>query len=273
MTRADRVIIAITVVVVLCLGGLSAFFFIADPFGTPASSNSSRDEDEDDEEADGEEDEDEEPVDDLTLSLDDLASLSDYASVDGIDFAPQASQFLLSEAVTGIDSSWGDFPHEGCYGAYAITSLVGVDDDANSSERLTSITGYDSPLSDFSDGYVSAFGRVLDSAEDAEDLLAQFEDAAAQCDDGFAIQRPDGFLSVGATEYAEADYSVPASVHAMTLAFAVNGSDDITGFRINVLQRGNAVIATFAIVTPSSPFDEYAADELAEAVATGLGDF
>ena len=272
VTRSDRVIIAITVVVVLCLGGLSAFFFIADPFGAPVSSSSSRDDDEDQDEEPAEEEVDEDEESDTLLTLDDLASLSDLASVDGLDFAPQFTVFELGNSVAATDAEWGSTDHDDCYQAYAITSLIGEDDDAGSTELLTEIVGYSSPTSDFSDGYVGAFGRVLDSADDAEQLLEQFADAVEGCTGGFAVQRSDGFLSVDSIEFEEADVSAPSSVTAMTLNFSLNASDDITGFRFTVLQRGNAVVMAFAIVKPSSPFDESAADELASSLADGLAD-
>lgn len=264
MTRGDRLVIVISAVLVLLLGATSAYFFIAKPLSAPTSSSASAD-DEDDEPADEEPEPEEAPE----FTLADLQSLADSADLGEFGVGATPDEFELANSAASVLGSWEAGPDaaDGCYGIYAASALLGEGDDPGSRETATGIAGSIDVTDFLSEGYVGTFGRVLDSEDDALDLLDEFQQAADDCDSGFAVTRDDGLLAVAATDYGRAAFEVPDGVEAYTIDYTMDADGDFLGFRVHILQRGNAVIASFAIVKSASTFDVNVSTDVAEAIA------
>lgn len=254
------------------LVAVSAFFFIAKPLSPSTTAASSQSSEEDDEDSDEVEGVDEEQLDDLELDLDDLRNLAEYGRASGVELRVSGGSFSSDDFGSGVFEDWvGDM--DDCFATYLIPMILTPDELSSSDVDFVGIIQSVPLTSDFSDSYLTAYGRVLDSAADARELLESFDNVADNCEDTpFTVLRNDGKLSVLDLRYSEASYSAPDTVTAMTLIFSLD-PQGIVGFRTNILQRGNAVIATVAIIKPGTTFDEYASDRLAESLAEGLGEF
>jgi hypothetical protein len=269
MSKSEKLILAISVIVVVALGATSAFFFIAMPL-SPSTTAAQSSDGEDDEPDEDEVDEKPEPA--PEFDLDDLAQLA-YASAVR-DFALDASgtTFEIAQTSGDVRLQWASANEsDTCLPLYLATSLVGAADDESSAASGVNINGF--AAGDFyTEGYYGSFGRVLDTESDALDLLSEFDAAGKSCRTGFAVERADGLLAVSSVTMGAPGYRVPEGVEARTITFTLAADSGLRGFRVNILQYGNALIETFVVVQSQSPFVETIGDELAEALAEALVD-
>ena len=201
------------------------------------------------------------------FSLDDLAALSVPASVDGLTVTTAGTPFDLSGSYDSFSTDWqssGNTPDD----CFRVTLASGLLDEADgqTGDQAVNLGFVDNA---WQDGRLASFGRVLDSADDAEELLSGFAESAERCSDGFQVQRGDGFWDVAGVDYRPAGITVPPTVAASTLDYRIAGASP-TGFRMTYLQRGNAVVAVFAIVQPTSAFSVASVDQLATSIAESL---
>lgn len=269
MTRtAGRSALA-AVAVLACVTLLGGCFLLPETHGSSHSSeSSSAPDDVDDSSADdGDSTEDDSAQDAPQLLTTDLTSLPLPATVDGLPLTADDQTFTIASSYEQLSSDWQSSGNavDQCFAADAASGVLSVDD-ADSTDQAISMAFVDN---DYHDGRIGVFGRVLDSTDDAEALLAEFAAASHDCADGFQVQRGDGLWDISRVTYARARFETPASVAAFILDYRMSGNGP-TAFRTTILQRGNVVISVFAIVQPTSAFDVDSITDLSENLAEGL---
>ena len=274
MTLAARRSALAAAAVVACLTLLGGCFLLPETHSSSHSSDSksSHDDADDDSADDGDSTaapDDSDAVAAPELSAMDLASLELPATVDGLPLTADSQSFTVASSYEQLLADWQSSgnPVDGCFAADAASGALSVDD-ADSADQAISIAYVDN---DYRDGRLGVVGRVLDPTEDAKALLSEFADAAHDCTDGFQVQRGDGLWDVSRVTYTRARFEVPKSVAAFILDYRMAG-DGPTAFRTSFLQRGNVVIAVFAIVQPTSAFDADSITPLSESLAASLAD-